>query len=96
MRSNYILETAAAVFLSVQSISSGVHASVEITGVDPENYVSKQVSPEIARGGMQKLQDQGVLRFENEIESTKDDKLNRRKLGIGEGGLRNRSSGGMQ
>ena len=96
MRSNHILETAAAVFLSVQSISlTGVHARrLEITGVDPENYVSKQVTPEIASGGIQQLYDQGVLRFESEIESTKAGKPNRRKM-IG-GGLRSRSSGASQ
>lgn len=72
MRSNYILETAAVVFLSVQTIASSVHASVV---KDPENYVAKEVSPEIARGGIQKLHDKGVLHFQNEIGSTTDNKL---------------------
>ena len=70
MKSSHVLKTAAAVFLSVQLVSS-VHARVEIPAVDPENYVSKEVPPEIARGGIQELYDRGVLLFQNEIENRK-------------------------
>ena len=81
MKSNHIVKTVSAVFLCIQSIPS-VHATgVEIQAVDPENYVSKEVPPEIARGGIQELHDRGVLLFQNELEN--------RKL-IQSGGLRSR------
>jgi len=48
------------------SISLGAQARVEIAGVDPENYVSKEVDADVAKGGIRKLQDQGVLSFKSE------------------------------
>lgn len=47
------------------SLSLGAQARVEIAGVDPENYVSKEVDADVAAGGIRKLQDQGVLTFKN-------------------------------
>lgn len=48
------------------ALSLGAEARVEIAGVDPENYVSKEVEDDVASGGVRKLQDQGVLSFKNE------------------------------
>mmetsp|Transcript_16160 Transcript_16160/g.18115 ORF Transcript_16160/g.18115 Transcript_16160/m.18115 type:complete len:368 (-) Transcript_16160:129-1232(-) len=89
MRSNYILKTAAVVFLFTQTtiVATGVpHLNAEI---DPENYLAKEVPPEIARGGIQKLHDKGVLRFQNEAEVTTDNRLENRKL-LGTGNLRSK------
>eukprot|EP00536_Pseudo-nitzschia_multiseries_P006482 jgi/Psemu1/324360/estExt_fgenesh1_pg.C_1380015 len=47
-------------------MSMGVEGRVEMPGVDPENYVSKEVAPNVARGGIRKLHDQGVLHFQEE------------------------------
>jgi len=89
MRSNYILETAALVFLYAQTTivaSKVLRLNVEI---DPENYLAKEVPLDIARGGIQKLHDKGVLRFQNEVESTTDNRLENRKL-LGTGNLRSK------
>jgi len=53
------------------SLSLGAEARPEIAGVDPENYVSTKVSAEVAKGGVRKLHDQGVLRSKNEGRSNK-------------------------
>ena len=53
------------------SLSLGAEARPEIAGVDPENYASKKVSAEVAKGGIRKLHDQGVLRSKNEERSNK-------------------------
>jgi len=63
MKSNCIVETVAALFLS---LSLGAQARIEIAGVDPENYVSKQVAADVAKGGIRKLKEQGVLSFNRE------------------------------
>lgn len=69
MRTSFMLDAAAAVFIAVQTMSMGVHARVEMADVDSENYVAKEVSPDVASGGIRKLHDQGVLRFESENDS---------------------------
>mmetsp|Transcript_12569 Transcript_12569/g.29435 ORF Transcript_12569/g.29435 Transcript_12569/m.29435 type:complete len:336 (+) Transcript_12569:83-1090(+) len=79
MRSNYMLEAAAAVFLAVQSMSMGVEGRVDMPGVDPENYVSNEVAPDVARGGIRKLHDQGVLHFQEE-DAAEDEKMEKRNL----------------
>lgn len=70
MRTTYMLEAAAAVIFSVQTLSMGVQARVEMPCVDPENYVSKEVAPEVSKGGIQKLYDQGVLRLQEEDDAS--------------------------
>ena len=53
------------------SLSLGAQARPEIAGVDPENYVSKEVDADVAYGGVRKLQDQGVLSFKRNEASNK-------------------------
>jgi len=77
MKSNCIIEAAAAIFLS---LSLGAHARVEIAGVDPENYVSKEVPADVAKGGIRKLHDQGVLKFKKENKVQGERKGNLRAL----------------
>ena len=77
MKSNFIIETAAVAFLS---LSLGTDARVEIAGVDPENYVPKEVSADVAKGGIQKLHDLGFLKFENESRVKQERKGNLRAL----------------
>lgn len=67
----------AAVFLS---LSLGAHARPEIDGVDPENYASNEVEADVARGGIRKLHDQGVLSFKREEGSRNKRRGNLRKL----------------
>jgi len=67
MKSSCIIEVAAVAFLS---LSLGADARVEMPGVDPENYVAKEVPDDVAVGGIQKLHDLGVLKFntKNEVQ----------------------------
>lgn len=67
----------AAIFLS---LSLGAQARVEIEGVDPENYVAKEVDASVARGGIRKLKEQGVLSFKREEDASNKSRGNLRKL----------------
>lgn len=69
--------SAAAVFLS---LALGVQARVEIEGVDPLNYASKEVDDEVAKGGIRKLSEQGVLKFKREESTETERKGNLRSL----------------
>jgi len=77
MKSNCIIEAAAVVFLS---LSMGAHAKVEIAGVDPENYVAKEVPDDVAAGGIQKLHDLGVLKYRDDSGFAQKRKGNLRAL----------------
>lgn len=57
------------------ALSLGAEAKLEIAGVDPENYVSKEVEDDVASGGIRKLQDQGVLSFKNEARNKRKGNL---------------------
>ena len=57
------------------ALSLGAEAKVDIAGVDPENYVSKEVEDDVASGGIRKLQDQGVLSFKNEARNKRKGNL---------------------
>jgi len=52
-----------AIFLS---LSLGAQARPEIANVDPENYEAMEVDAEVARGGIRKLKEQGVLSLKRE------------------------------
>lgn len=67
----------AAIFLS---LALAAQARVEIAGVDPENYVSKEVPDDVAEGGIAKLHEQGVLSFNNEKKATNERKGNLRAM----------------
>lgn len=67
----------AAIFLS---LALAAQARVEIAGVDPLNYVSKEVPDDVAEGGIAKLHDQGVLSFESEKEALNERKGNLRAM----------------
>mmetsp|Transcript_25825 Transcript_25825/g.60552 ORF Transcript_25825/g.60552 Transcript_25825/m.60552 type:complete len:341 (+) Transcript_25825:136-1158(+) len=76
MKSICIIE-AATVFVS---LFLEAHARVEIPGVDPENYVAKEVPADLAKGGLQKLHDVGVLKYKGEVGIQNERKGNLRAL----------------
>jgi len=62
------------------SLSIGAQARPEIANVDPENYEAKEVDADVARGGIRKLKEQGVLSFKREEQANNKRKGNLRKL----------------
>jgi len=92
MRLIYILQTLAVLIFSVQTIIVASVVPDTNLEIDPDNYAAKEVPPNISRGGIQKLHDRDVHRFENKIESISDKKSKSRKLRTGH--LRSDSGGG--
>lgn len=50
----------------ILSLSLGAEARPEIANVDPENYVPQEVDARVAKGGVRKLHEQGVLNFKRQ------------------------------
>lgn len=66
--------------IAVLVIFSSVQTIIVASEIDPENYVAKEVPTDIARGGIQKMHDSGILHFGNEFQVESETNLKNRNL----------------